>query len=284
MKIPRMVTWLAVLVIAVGSASATGPAGVRRTVEASMLLTGIIDVDAQGQVTRFKLDDRALVPPELVRMVETAVPSWTFEPVLDHGKAVASSSNATLRLLARERDGQVFVQVADANFSAVRSEDLAKAMERGSKLTPPAYPLDALESGIKGIVYVVISIDAQGMVADAIAEQVNLTVVGSDQQMKKGRNLLARAALVAARKWTFDVGTLPAPGPGQPRLVRVPINFAFHGDVMAGKYEWSPYVPGPKQRAPWMGDGDTGNSDALVPGKIFIAGTGPRLLTDLAKG
>lgn len=58
---------LGIVLLLVSSAAFAGnAAAVRRQIESSMLLTGKIQVDAEGRVTGYSLDDADKVPPGVV--------------------------------------------------------------------------------------------------------------------------------------------------------------------------------------------------------------------------
>ena len=84
-----------------------------------------------------------------------------------------------------------------------------------SRMTnPPAYPADAMQEGKEGTVWLVVDINAQGVVTGAKVER------------SSGDTRLDQAALSAVPKWTFN----PAMKNGKAVAgqVRVPIEFAMH--------------------------------------------------------
>lgn len=109
--------------------------------------------------------------------------------------------------------------------------------------------------------------------------------------MAKLRDVLAKASINTARKWTFIP---PSSGKDVTRefwSVRVPVNYAFSDDrnAAAERYgRWRAFIPGPKQRAPWVtGDAAENGSDLLPEGGIYMvdgAKRGLRLLTPLEQG
>ena len=52
-----------VVLLAAGSVLATGPRGVRETAEASMLVTGTVDIEPDGRVSGYRLDRVDELPP-----------------------------------------------------------------------------------------------------------------------------------------------------------------------------------------------------------------------------
>ena len=58
---------------------------VRRQAEASMTLSGVIDIGGEGQVEGFQLDRREKIDAGIADFVDKAVQGWRFEPVLVNG-------------------------------------------------------------------------------------------------------------------------------------------------------------------------------------------------------
>ena len=85
--------WIAGVLLAVCAATAwaSGPQAVRRQLEASMWVTGTVDVDAQGVVTGHKLKDPDKLPPEVVALITQRAPDWLFEPYRVQGAPVSSA-------------------------------------------------------------------------------------------------------------------------------------------------------------------------------------------------
>ncbi|HAU81082.1 MAG TPA: TonB-dependent receptor, partial [Stenotrophomonas sp.] len=74
--------------VVVPDADAQTKREVREQAEASMVLTGEIDIGTEGQVEAFRLDKPDQVDEGIVRFVERAVHTWRFEPVRRQGRAV----------------------------------------------------------------------------------------------------------------------------------------------------------------------------------------------------
>lgn len=126
---------------------------------------------------------------------------------------------------------------------------------------------------MQGTVYLVLKIGRDGKVEEAIAEQVNLTAVASGAVMSHQRALLAESAVRAARKWEFEPPTQGEAAQQSFWSVRVPADFIMVGGEP--KYvDWVPYVPGPRQKAPWIDRSASGESpEALAGGAPSLLGT-----------
>ena len=73
--------WFVALALALAPlmATAAGPREVRRQVESSMLVTGEIEIDAQGQVSNLKMPTESLSPfakAQAIRGGTRMVPGW----------------------------------------------------------------------------------------------------------------------------------------------------------------------------------------------------------------
>ncbi|MGH8096752.1 MULTISPECIES: energy transducer TonB [Stenotrophomonas] len=260
---------------------------VRRQAEASMTLSGVIDIGREGQVEGFQLDRREKVDAGVAGFVDKAVQSWRFEPTLVDGKPMPARTTVHLRLIAGNMEGNSMqVRVVDARFgklggsSAPSTDDVTAAKTRA-----PVYPPQAASIRGQGTVMLLVKVGRDGKVADVIAEQTNLTVVGPERTMNQLRDVLAKASVRSAREWTFNP---PTTGEDKDRdfwTVRVPVNYFF--DKQSERYgRWSAYIPGPRQQAPWKTGEETlaAGSDLLPEGGVYMVGRaqeGPRLLTPL---
>lgn len=262
---------------------AQGPGAVRKQVEGSMLVTGMITVRTDGGVAAVDLDKADRLPEGIAPFVTQVATSWRFEPVLIEGVARQVRTRMSARLVAKSTgDGKMQVSVRGADFGDYEAMPLEERISsKGMK--PPGYPMAAAQSGVQGTVYLLLKIGRDGAVNDVVAEQVNLRMVASEAQMRQYRERFARAAMGAAGKWTF---TPPIRGEAaeQPYwVVRVPVDFNFGEKPRYGK--WEVYVPGPRERVSWAQDDDSPgfSPDALAEGGVHMAGAkrGPKLLTPL---
>lgn len=265
--------------------SASSRAGIRKTVENSMLVTGTIDIGADGTTTGHALDQPDKLPPVVRELVAKAATGFRFEPVLVEGKPAPVRAKMGLRVVATRVDsGDYRLRVASASFDddrAVKGEDVTSL-----HVVPPAYPPAAYRSGVAGTVYTVVKIDATGAVVDVAVEQTNLTVTGSEWIMAQARALLEKSAIDAARKWRFDVPTRGPKAAQASWSMRLPIDYILQdgaaGDPATPYGKWQSYVPGPRNHIPWISEDDNrARPDALVAGAAHPVGDGPKLLTPL---
>jgi hypothetical protein len=275
---------LALLLCAHGWAADTE--AVRKRVESSMLLTGSIVITPEGAVRSFQIDQADKVPARVQELLQKNVPQWAFQLAPEQGEPVDTRATMNVRVVANEQaDGNYALSIRGVHFG-----DYAPGENVSSKTREaPRYPMEAVSARAPGTVYVLLEVGRQGQVEEAIAEQVNLEVVGSDQEMARLRKLLADASLRAARRWTFNPPTTGPLVQAEHWYVRVPVQFSLSGPrqrPQAGYGQWRTYVPGPRQTAPWGQNSKLADSsaDALPDGGIASAQSSLHLLTPLAAG
>jgi len=272
----------AMLMSVAAGASADVYDAVRAKAEMTMVAKGTIDIAPDGRVTAYALDEADKLPPAVRKVTDRATESWRFEPVLVEGKAVPARTRMSLRVIARKSaDADTYeIEIASADF---RVDTPPEERPNRRKIERPVYPMAAARSDMGGVVYVVAKIGRDGRVVDAFAEQVNLTTVDRERAMDGWRKMLANAALRAAREWTFDPPTRGDEVEEPFWQVRIPFGFIVQGRSVPSYGEWELYVPGPRQRAPWMdaADFDASSSDAIAGDDISQVGKGLRLLTSL---
>lgn len=231
-----------------GAALAGGLHSARESVEASMVVTGTIDVTPEGTVMSYTLDQPEKLPAAVAEVLGKSVPRWTFRPVLRGGKPVAARAKMSVRLVAQPiGEGRFRVAVRSAYFG---DPDLGI---RKDKAIQPRYPMGAIRNRLGANVYLVLRVDRAGKVTDVAAEQVNLFVVARERDLQEWRGWFADASVKAAREWTFTPADPADPAPW--REIRVPVSFAINDlsdPAPAPSYgQWQAYVPGPLQPAPW---------------------------------
>lgn len=281
----RMKRWLMGLfcVLMACAAWAESPAEVRKQAEASMLVTGSVEILPDGSVQGYALDHAEQLPAAVVQLIQQNVPGWKFQ--FDNPPAVATKAKMSLRLLARRMDdAHDAISISAAQFG---QDDKVPGESISYKTRlPPRYPSRALYSKVSGTVYLLLRVGRDGRVEDAAAEQVNLTVYASGRDMQFFRDDLAKAALMAAREWTFNIPTIGKHVADDYWVAKVPVNFDIrprgtYKDMPYGK--WQAYVPGPRQLVPWVEKKKllTGAADAVPDGGLYQINQGLQLTTPL---
>lgn len=237
----------------------------RQQVEASMLVTGHVDIDREGRVTAIDIDQRDKLPGYAVNMAESSAPLLRFEPVLVDGAPALARAKMSMRLVATPAEGgEMNVRIASAHFGDEYSKD-DTSITRSDRVTPPRYPAEIARMGGQGTVYLLVKVGRDGSTLDVHAEQVNLTALGSAQQMQRIRNVLTNAAINQARReWTW---TPPTSGDAVGReywIVRIPVDFRL-GREMPAYGSWVAYHPGEFSRPDWASPVSPGfRPDALA--------------------
>ncbi|MEG3193430.1 protein tonB [Lysobacter sp. D1-1-M9] len=274
--------WMAMLLLVCASgAVAAGPSAVRKQIEASLLVKGTLDIDASGAVVGHELERRDDLPPGVVEMIGKAMPHWRFELVALEDGTSPARVDMSLRIVAKELDDDSFsVHIRGARFGQHQPGEIVSA----KSLAPPRYPSAAVDSGVGGTVYLVVKVGRDGSVEEVVAEQVNLRIVAREREMIRWRRVLAQAAVRRAKDWTFN------PPPRGDEVdepywsARVPVDFTFADAREPNEHEWNAYVPGPRERVPWLSEPSDDGADAIAAGGIYPVGGGPRLLTSLDPG
>lgn len=279
--------------LAATTAFAAGPAEVREQVEASMLVTGTLVIEPDGRVSTWDLDRREKILEPVVELIGKAAGSWVFEPVVVDGEAVRAKARMSLRVVATPHDDDNFqLTIRSGHFGddAMSAQERRKAAAtdraRSLRMSPPAYPAAALSAGVRGTVYLVVRINRDGRVEDVFAEQVNLRTIGSEREMERMRQMLARPALAAARRWTFSIPTTGEDADNDYWSLRIPVQYLLYDEKEPGYGEWQAYIPGPRHKAPWSKRElrPDESPDAMVAGRVYQEGREMKLLTPLGEG
>lgn len=281
----RMKRWIvgALCLALVVTAFADGPNAVRKRAEGSMLVTGWIEVAPDGSVHGYTLDQADKIPAVVTDLIQKNVPTWKFK--VDSNPSVIERAKMSVRIVVRPLDAKNdTLAIIGATFGEPGNPDGEYVSTKVRK--PPTYPDAAINARVDGTVYLYLRVGRDGNVQDAVAEQVNLGVYGSDMQMSHYRNVLAGAALAAAKQWTFNTPTTGKHVDDAYWDVRVPIQFNLHvrGTPEVDTYgKWEVYIPGPHQPIPWLKSGlqTPSASDALPDGSISQVDQDLQLLTSL---
>ena len=273
-----------VALVAVPVAARDGIEANARKSVASMLATGHVVIGTDGAVLDHELSPELRLAPALVKFVGDAVRRWRFEPVKVDGQVARARVPMSLRLVAASKTGdddQYNVRIESAYFGNGddrRATDYVRVARRSSI----KYPDEVSRIGGKGTVYLLLQIGPDGKVMNVDAEQVNLRVAGTDQQMERFRKLLADASIRSVRRWTF---TPPTTGPDVGNgswLARQAVEFNLHTDARDKPGKWDVHVPGPHNLdMPWAEAAlkTAARPDAMPEGALYSLQQGAKLLT-----
>jgi hypothetical protein len=289
-----MKRWLLGLccVLLSSAALAAGPDAVRKRVQASMLVTGTIDVAPDGSVARYAVDHPEELPSQVTSLLDKTLSVWKFEPVMEDGKPVTAKAPMGVRIVAIPLgNGSYSISIAGAWFGndAKDEKDVSQETITYKHRVQPIYPRDAVSARVAGTVYVLEKVNRDGTVDDAVAEQVDLRMIASDDQLAAWRRVLAGAALRALKQGTFNPPTAGKDVDQPYWIVRIPVDFSLSGPSAPAAVEeerygqWRPYVPGPVQEPVWADKNKlAGSADAVPEGGSLLADTSLHLRTPLS--
>jgi len=263
---------------------AAGPSAVRKQTEASMLVTGTVEVGTDGEVRSHTVDQREKLPDGVAAFLDANIADWNFTPYLHQGKPAILRNKMSILLRANKLEsGDFRMYVAAVDFAPLKQESVPGAGISAIKMDPPSYPVPAARASAVGTAYLLLKINRSGTVEDALVEQVNLRVVSDESQMQRWRDMFAKSSLAAAMKWTFAPPVSGETADDPYWTVRVPVDYAMAWQGQPRYGRWVAYIPGPRQENPWTTDESPGFApDALAAGDIRMAGKGGlELLTPL---
>jgi TonB family protein len=273
--------WATLALLLLGSAS-TSAVTLPKGAEASLLVTGTIEVGADGVMLNHTIDHPEKLAASVVGLIDRSLGDWHFKPM-------SAPRIATMRLVVlttTDDAGKYGIWVDSATFD---TPPAGKCWSSES-LTPPNYPGDVLSEGVGGTAYVYVHVDRKGKVIDVGLAQVDLSSKGSQGNMNLWRRLLGNAAVDAAKTWRCRPPTRPdstADADSEAaRTFMVPVSYTV-GTRTAEVYgEWKEYFPGLHHSAPWLPGTESSsmkNPEAMAANGIYpVQPTGLELLTQLA--
>jgi TonB family protein len=254
--------------------------------EASMTVTGTVEIDAAGAVTAYTVDHRRSLDRTVVALLDRAVPTWRFEPLPTDAKVHPASTPMSVFIVATQVSKDKYaMRIKSAHFSDPAAEPGEQI--RAVAMAPPKYPKAAEKLGVEGTVYLALRIDRAGHVTDVMAEQANVSAMKSEEAARRARKILVDASIDAAKSWTFLPPTSGSLADAPFWTVRVPIAYQF-ADASGPVYgQWLAYVSGPHQPIPWPhgeeSEAESSSPEGLVAGTVDPVGAGPHLLTLLGQ-
>jgi TonB family protein len=251
-------------------------------VESSTVVQGTIVLAKDGSVQTAVVDDAAKYGQSIADLVRKTALQWRFKPVLRNDEPVMAKANMHVRVVLKKMpSGEYSARIKGATFGDGNSNDTDTLHKDGEhKWIQPQYPMDAIRARVQGTVYLSLHVDRSGRVTDAVAEQVNLGNTGSERIVKQYREILAKAAITAARKWTYAIPTTGKLATRDSWTAHVPVSFNLK--VMGEPDRvWQSYIPGPYTPSPWVDKPDMSAADAFADDAVQTEGAGPTLLSPI---
>ncbi len=185
----------------------------------TMRVDGDITIDAQGQVTQYKVTTP--VTPTIEKALDAAVRDWKFHTVEVDGQPTNARSIMRVTLAARQASSGYAISVDNVTFRGVpEDEPLRPGEVRGKEgmtvgqdavISPksreaPKYPLAEMRAGIEGAVLVYVKLSPDGRADQVVAVQSTLyNIRGSAGKLHTMRKRLEDSAVSAIKHWRFDV-------------------------------------------------------------------------------
>ena len=262
------------------ASQATDSYFVNQRKEASMLISGVVNINADGSVRDYTLDHPEKLAAPVTNVVQQTVQRWKFQFATT--PTGITSQKISMRLVAHMVDDQhASIRVAGTAFDDAQAADGENMQYKDRPHVD--YPREALSEGAWGTVYLLVRIGKDGLVQEVSEEQTNLGTFAPAADMARYRQHLASAAIKAAHQWTFIVPTKGKAAEQPYWLVRVPVNFAPAGQMPADEYgQWKAYVPGPRQSIPWLHETQLAHEspDTVPNGTLHALGNQPRLSSE----
>lgn len=270
---------LAAGILVTGSLQA---ADVTRIAEASMLVTGKMQLSPDGSVHDYSLDHQEKLPDAVVDLIRRNVPNWRF--TFSSQPTSLSQELMSLRIVAKiidEHNTRLTLAGVQLDDVVSSTDDHVHSVDRKPN---PVFPAYSLKARVSGKVYLLVKVGRDGKVMDIAAEQVNLRKEFAQTNMELYRKDLADAAEKAVRQWTFAAPTTGKWVQAPYWLIRVPVNFHIanmnldpnDGDDYG---TWEVYVPGPRKSIAWLTDKRllAEAPDTTPDGRIHQLDTAPQL-------
>lgn len=249
--------------------------------EASMIVTGQVELSPAGQVLSYDIDHPEQLPVGVVDLIKQNVPVWHFQ--FEEVPTQPVREIMHLRVAAKKADhSHESVRIESADFDdASLAEDEKISFKT---VAQPEYPKFAMAIPASGSVALLIQVGRDGSVEHVSAEQTNLRIVADDDTMKRCRREFASAAVKAAKRWKFNVPAKGASAKDPYFLVRTTYSFVLLGSGQDGhsgsRYgQWDVYVPGPREEVPWIQNHAllSEAADSTPEGELHRVGGGVRL-------
>lgn len=277
-----MKTWCGLAGIGLWLALGGGGAAAKEVpgqIEASMLVTGAIEVNPDGSLRDYGLDRPEKLPPGVLQVIDQSVRHWTFTYTGAANEPVRSRVNLRIVAVPAANDS---MQVRVAGVTLLPYEDAPETtVTQDNNGHYPDYPQRLLRARVSGTVYVALRVGRDGKLMDAVAEQVNLDQRVTAGEAKVYRESLAQSTLRAAQQWSFKTPSRGEDAHAPYWVVRLAVTYAFErpGDNYG---QWKVYVPGPRERAPWISGALLAQAPDALPDGVLQGSAAPlRLSTPL---
>jgi hypothetical protein len=253
----------------------------------TMRVDGLVTLDAKGNLLNFVVETPI---PENVRIrLDGVVLRWRFSPTIVDSAKGSLTTRMRITLAATPDGNNYRVRVDNVIFpgegkvAAPRDQAPSPDTITAKRLTPPGYPIGLMRQGVSGRVLLGLHLDADGRVVEVVPVQTLLKDVrGKPEVLAKAIQLFEESAVVAARRWTFNMPSDPrAQGD---RTVNLPVNYTADRDDKTVAGQWSTEVRTARREMGWL-DGRAGLQRAgvsdVADGETISVASAVHLETDV---
>ncbi len=222
-----------------------------------MHVTGTIVIEPDGRVGNVTFNSK--FDPAMRSSLEAKMRGWKFAPIRVGGEARRAETGFEVRLAGEKVGDSYVVRLDGTNFdggsakNAVVPDGLPVPIT-AKRMEPPAYPQDLMLSGKTGRVRLVIRVGADGHVEDVVAAQslaFDFKGRESEASARKTIRVFERNAVIAARRWTFNVPPGHAERGAEAMTVATDVEYVIKYDTsVAG--QWVPVQRAPRRSIDWL--------------------------------
>ena len=283
MKLQIVVVVAAMLALVTGvRAAESGPQTLL-----TMRVDSDITIDAQGQVTRYKVTTP--VTPTIEKALDKAVHGWRFQPVTVDGQPANARSGMRVTLAAREASDGYAISVDNVTFRDIPKDEPLGPGEVRAGVRAPArdavrltiksrravkYPRAAERAGIDGAVLLYVEVGEDGSAVQVFPVQSTLyNIRASARVMSELREAFEDNAVSAIKHWRFDVqlnGARPTPE-NMSGTMRVEYETS-HTPAAGSPGQWRMESRSAWRQAPWLVGQRTAqkiNVSDVAPGEMM---------------
>jgi len=224
----------------------------------AMQVDGWVSFDTLGQVEDYRITTP--VHESIRAGLDGTVRKWKFHQVLVDGTPRRAKTRIRVTLVAKQQSDGIQVKVDNVVFPSEQGDATARVDGQpepitGNKLRPPGYPVGLMQQGVAGAVLLAIRVGPDG-----------------------------RAAVSAAKSWTFNVPATAKPRTADEQTVTVPVEYVMDKAKVNVAGQWRTIVRVPKRTIGWMtpepGTQSVGVADA-VSGELIPLNSAIALATDV---
>jgi hypothetical protein len=238
---------LALLLALVSSPAMANDAPVLQEVM-TMRVEGGITIDPNGRVIEYHIDTP--LQPELKRIIDDAVPKWSFHPVTVDDQPVGARTKMQLTLVGVPHGKGYRISIEKALFRddsvtatplPASEEEVEVELSLKERKPLPRFPRFTVD----GLVVVYVRFSPQGRVEDAFPSQSTLfNADGAPEVLAQALQEMEDNAVAAIRQWRADVVVRGGEPEAQDLTATIPVAYVWN----AGQRRRSMLGPQPRLR------------------------------------